>query len=105
MKKCVGTATAVAIAGLGLMTAAPAQAEVLLSLINPGLQIGLPFSLPFVAQTALTTVSIGGYDVPSTVQSVGNGVFLGGAGPNLLGPTWTLTPAAAGSFAFTYIMT
>lgn len=98
------TTATLAIAGMGLMigVAAPARATVLLNLINPATQTNTPYSLSFVAGSASTTVSIEGYESPYQEESTDNGLFLGGAGPNLLGQTWAFTPAAADSYAIQY---
>lgn len=94
------TAATFAVAGIGLMigTAASARATVLLSLINPPTQTYTPYSLSFTATGSSTTVSIAGYESPRYEVSTDNGLFLGGAGPNLLGQTWAFTPAAADSY-------
>jgi hypothetical protein len=82
--------------------ASSASATTLLSLINPAVQTDTPYDLTFVATSAATTIGFGGYQVPSYEQSTNNGLYLGGTGPNLLGGTWTFTPAAQGSLAGTY---
>jgi hypothetical protein len=80
-------------------SAGSSTATVLLNLINAPVQSSTPYSLPFVAVDSTTTVTIEGYNVHAFEYSESNGVFLGGAGPNLLGPTWEFTPAADGSAA------
>lgn len=101
MKKFLSTTAAMI--GFGLMLGtAPASATVLLNLINPRVETNVPYSLSFKATMSSTVVSIAGYQVPGLETSADNGVFLGGAGPNLLGPVWTFTPAASGSYSPTY---
>jgi hypothetical protein len=75
-------------------------ATVLLNLIAPPAQTDTAYSLPFIAVDPMTTVTIAGYNVHAFEFSTNNGVFLGGAGPNLLGLTWELTPAADGGAGF-----
>jgi hypothetical protein len=95
--------TAASMTGLGLMLgAAPASAKVLLNLINPPVQTDTPYSLSFTATTSSTVISIAGYQLPGLETSSDNGLFLGGTGPNLLGSSWTFTPAASNSYSGTY---
>ena len=92
-------ATFAAIA-VALAVSAPARADtILLDLINPGGQIGTPYSLSFNATDALTTLTFAGYQVPSYVDINNIGAFLNNAGANLLGTTWTFTAAPSGSLA------
>jgi hypothetical protein len=95
----------IAVAAFGLMFGAMGQAQadtVLLSLVDVGPVSDVSYVLPFTATAATTTISIGGYQVPSFEYSADNGVYLGGGGPNLLGGTWTFTPAEVGSDSGTY---
>lgn len=87
--------------GLSALGAA-AHATVLLDLINPPGGGPTPYSLAFVATTPQTTVSIGGYQVPTVEDVYDNEVLLNNAGPNLLGQTWSFTPAQYGSDASQY---
>ncbi len=93
----LGFALAVAVA-----LSAPASAETLLSLTNAPGQSFTPYSLSFIATGATTTISIGGYQPPQSEQVSSIGLFLNGAGTNLLGSTWVFTPAASGSNALPY---
>jgi hypothetical protein len=84
-----------------LIGASAAQADTILNLIDAPAQTNVPFSLPFIASSPATMISIAGYQVPSFEQSTQNGVFLNGIGPNLLGSSWVFTPAPSGSLANT----
>jgi hypothetical protein len=96
--------SAASLAAVALMMGAsvPARATTLLNLINPPIQSDTSYALPFTASSSSTTISIAGYQVPSFEQTTNNGLLLGGAGPNLLGGTWTFIPAASGSLANTF---
>ena len=85
-----------------LIGASAAQADTVLNLIDAPAQTNVPFSLPFIASSPATMISIAGYQVPSFEESTQNGVFLNGIGPNLLGSSWVFTPAPSGSDAFTF---
>jgi len=85
-----------------MICASPAQSAALLNLINPVAQTNTPFSLSFDAIGSATTISIAGYQVPSFEDVTHNGLFLNGAGPNLLGSSWIFTPAASGSDTSTF---
>jgi len=95
-------------AGLGfalivaVALSAPASANTLHSLTNAPGQSYTPYSLSITATGLTTTVSIGGYQVPQSEQVSSIGLFLDGAGTNLLGNTWVFTAAASGSNAATY---
>jgi hypothetical protein len=79
----------------------PAGATTLLNLVNaPGGSTNYSFSL--TATTSSTEISFGGYQVPSDEYVSKIGLFLDGSGPNLLGGSWTFTPAASGSGVATY---
>jgi PEP-CTERM motif len=93
---------AAAMFAVGAVGQAPARATVLLNLSNSPVQADTPFSLPFTASGTSTQITIEGYQVPSFEQSEQNGVFLDDTGPNLLGGSWTLTPAAMGSVTNTF---
>jgi hypothetical protein len=93
---------AVAFFGLAIGASGQARADVLLDLINPPTQSDTPFILAFTATDTSTTISIGGYQVPSFEQTTHNGVFAGGVGPNLLGSTWVLVRAPVGSDTSTF---
>jgi hypothetical protein len=94
---------AVAILALGLTQGAvPARADVLLNLLNPVPQVDTPYALTFTAISSATTISIAGYQLPYEETSSNNGVYLNGAGPNLLGQNWKFTPAPADSYGIQY---
>jgi hypothetical protein len=85
---------------VAMAVSAPARADtILLDLINAGGQTDTPFSLNFNATDVLTTLTFAGYQVPSIERATHIGVFLNNAGANLLGSTWTFTPAPSGSLA------
>jgi hypothetical protein len=92
----------VTLAGCALLVfATPARAStILLDLQNPPAQSFAPISLNFTATMATTTLSVAGYQVPAFFNVVDNTLTVTGGGPNLLGQTWTFTPASAGSEAF-----
>jgi hypothetical protein len=93
----------VAVFGLMICVTGQGRADTtLLNLIDAPEQSNTPFSLSFVATQSSTTLSVAGYQVPSFEQAEINGVFLGNTGPNLLGGTWVLTPAASGSDTNTF---
>jgi hypothetical protein len=85
-----------------LVGASAAQADTVLNLIDAPAQDNVPFSLPFIASSPLTMISIAGYQLPLTEATTQNGVFLNGIGPNLLGSNWVFTPAPSGSIADTF---
>ena len=60
------------------------------------------YALPFIANAANTTITFGGYNLPSFDNVSLIGLFLNGIGPNLLGGTWDFVPAPSGSLAFTF---
>jgi hypothetical protein len=84
---------------LALVVATPSYATVLLDLVNPPAQTDTAFALSFLATGASTTITISGYQVPAGETSSHNGLFLNGSGSNLLGQTWTYTPAPSGALA------
>lgn len=94
MRKCLSV-LALVVVDLAFIGGAQADTT-LLSLIDPPAQAGTPFDLSFIADAPTTTLSVGGYQLPSFEQVQFNDVTTGG-GPNLLGGTWTLVPAASGS--------
>jgi hypothetical protein len=79
--------------GLMMGASVPARAATLLDLIDPPGQSDTPYSLTLTATTSSTTVSFGGYQPDASEYVTQIGLFLGGAGPNLLGGTWTFTPS------------
>ena len=89
---------------LGLLIGATGQvrAGTLLNFVNPAAQTDTPFALAFTASESSTTIFIGGYQVPAFEDVADNGVFLGGAGPNLLVGTWEFAPGVSGSDSATY---
>jgi hypothetical protein len=90
------------VAGAALLTSASAQAAVLLNLVDAPATSNTVYNLSFLASDTSTTISFGGYQKPGSEQAVQTGLFLNGAGANLLGSTWSLTPAASGSSTFTF---
>ena len=76
------------------------QAGVLLDLVNPPGQNNTPYALTFTATLPVTTLALSGYQQPAALWTTDNGVFLNGAGANLLAPTWTYSPAASGADAY-----
>lgn len=85
---------------VALAVSAPARADtVLLDLINAPSQTNTPYSFNFSAIDAFTTVTFAGFEVGAIETASHIGVFLNNAGANLLGSTWTFTPAPSGSFA------
>ena len=99
MRKCLSV-LALVVGGLAFTGGAQAETT-LLSLIDPPAQPGTAFDLSFIADASTTTLSVGGYQLPDFEQVQINGVTTGG-GPNLLGGTWTLVPAASGSNSSTF---
>jgi hypothetical protein len=79
-----------------------AEAGILLNLIDPVGQTDTPYSLSFTASDTTTSVSFGGYQLPDFEYASNIGVNEGGTGPNLLGSSWTFTPAAEGSDSGTF---
>ena len=88
--------------GAALLISASAQAAVLLNLVDAPATSNTVYNLSFVASDTSTTISFGGYQVPGSEQAVQIGLVLNGAAANLLGSTWSLTPAASGSSTFTF---
>lgn len=84
---------------LTLASGEQAGAGMLLDLQNPPGQTDSPISLPFVAGSDSTTISFAGFQVSGALQLTNIELTLTGGGPNLLGGSWTLTPAPFGSFA------
>jgi len=76
------------------------QAGVLLDLVNPPGQNNTPYALTFNATLPVTTLALSGYQQPAALWTTDNGVFLNGAGANLLSPIWTYSPAASGADAY-----
>jgi len=86
--------------GLLMGASAPARATTLASWTN--MSPNGPYALPFTAGAAATTITFGGYNVPSSDDVTNIGLFLNGTGPNLLGSPWTFVPAPSGSDAATF---
>jgi PEP-CTERM motif len=89
--------------GAVLLAGSSAKAKVtlvpLLSIANTSALFAKTYRLPFTATETSTTISFQGYNMsdfeyvdPISVTSAG--------GANLLGSTWTKTPAASGSYAY-----
>ncbi len=87
------TSLAAAVLACALLAPPQARASTLLNLTDPPDQTDTAYSLAFTAAGPLTTISIGGYQILDFEQTTNIGVFLNGAGANLLGASWTLTPA------------
>ena len=85
-----------AIAGilvLQLCGTGPANATVLLDLVDPPAANLQPVTLNFIAGAASTTVSFAGYQVPDALSAIGISLIDTTAGSgNLLGLTWNYTP-------------
>jgi len=78
-----------------------AQATRILDLVDaPAGQTS--YSLTFTATSMSTTLSVGGYQVPSAEFVVANELLLNSAGLNLLDASWLFTPAPVGSSAFQF---
>ncbi len=90
----------IAVAFAFLSVSAARADTTLLTLTNPAATStdGVVYSLDFIATDSTTSISIAGYDSPSFLDAEINGVTMSGGGANLLGGTWTLVPAASGSF-------
>jgi hypothetical protein len=93
---CLATLMA---AGAALAAAAPASADTLIDLTDFPNGFTQSFDLQFLADNAVTTLSVAGYQVPSHYFVSDNDVSLDGGGPNLLGQTWTYTLAPSGADA------
>ena len=90
-----------AAAGVAMSVGSAAQAATLLSLTNLG-YTDADYDLSFVADDTTTQLNIAGYNLPSFVDVSNNAVMARGDATNLLGATWSFTPAAIGSDAYTY---
>lgn len=100
MKMMKGLLAATVLAGFSV---APAQATVLLNLIDAPGQTNTPYALSFVAGSNATTISFAGYQVPSGETATAIGLFLNNTGSSLIGgqyANFTLTPAASGSLPY-----
>lgn len=87
----------------GSILATPALAQTtLLQLIDPPGQANTPYVFTFTATDAVTEISFAGYQVPAVWVASDIGFYLNDAGPNLLGMTWTYTPAPSGALAGQY---
>jgi hypothetical protein len=88
-------------AGLALFLCGAEQAmagTVLLSLIDPAGGTSTPYALLFTAGAPTTDITFAGYQLPSALFATDISLTTGGGG-NLLGETWTFTPAPSGSDA------
>jgi PEP-CTERM motif len=91
------TAIVSALLGAGVLAAASANASVIFDQVDfSGDQ---PFTASFTATSADTTVAFFGFDVPGATEVLGISLTTNG-GSNLLGQTWSFTPAPAGSDSF-----
>src|SRR5262245_54200929 len=92
---------AVAAAAVLFSACGAAHATLLLDLVNtPGGETS--YSLTFTATSTSATLSIGGYQVPSRENVVGNQLLLNGTGSNLLDSSWLFVPAPMGSSAIQF---
>jgi hypothetical protein len=76
-----------AVAALGLSSATPSDASVLLDLVNPPVTAGTVYDLIFIANSTETTLWVGGYQ--NGTEAVDFNSVTTGGGPNLLGSLWT----------------
>jgi hypothetical protein len=90
----------VVLAALVMIAASPSQATVLLDLVDSPAGT-TAYNLLFTATATDTTLSVAGYDVIAFEDVYDNSVSTTG-GPNLLGGSWSFTPAASGSLANTF---
>jgi hypothetical protein len=98
MKSAIVLAAGVLVAG-GLL-ASPVSAATLLNFTNAPVE-NIDYTLKFTATATTTSLSVGGYQVLND-EYVSNNIVSTGEGPNLLGDDWVFTPAAEGSFSYTY---
>ena len=81
------------------VTSAPANATIILDLVNAPGQDNTPYAIAFTAGSGTTTISFAGYQKLS-FESVSNiGLFLNHSGANRTTNGWTYTPAALRAFA------
>jgi hypothetical protein len=88
---------------LASFAVAPAQATVLLNLINAPTQTNTPYALSFIAGSGTTAITFAGYQVPNGHTATEIGLFLNNAGASLIGGQsgdFTFTPAPSGSLAY-----
>jgi hypothetical protein len=92
----LGLAALALVAGAG-----QAKAGLLLDLEDPAFLPfpGTSYSPSFIADATDTTITFAGYDIPATIIAADISLAATGGGPNLLGSTWTFTPAPSGSDA------
>ena len=96
----IASLTACAMAGAVLLAGSPARAGVtLLTVTDTSALFEKPFLLPFTATATSTTISFQGYNASDFEYVYGASVTHNG-GANLLGDSWTKTPAASGSEAY-----
>jgi hypothetical protein len=79
-----------------------ANAGVLLDLEDPLTQTNTPFALTFIAGANSTILEFAGYHVPANLTASHIDLTQTGGVVNLLGGTWTFTPASSGSDTSTY---
>jgi hypothetical protein len=80
------------------LTPASAEATILLNLVDAPDQVDTPYSFDILATSSNLTISFAGYNAP-LVQLVNYIGLSKAGGSNLLGRTWTFTPAPTGSWA------
>ncbi len=90
----------VVLAALAMAATSPSWATVLLDLVDSPAGT-TAYNLLFTATATETTLSVAGYDVVSFEDVLYNSVGTSG-GPNLLGGSWSFTPAASGSLAYPF---
>ncbi len=90
----------VVLVSLAMVATSPSQATVLLDLMDSP-EGTTAYNLLFIATATETTLSVAGYDLVS-FEDVYSNVASTSGGPNLLGGSWTFTPAASGSLAYTF---
>jgi len=100
MKRAAACVFTLALVFAGFVGQARAS-TILLDLEDPAGQNLTPFTLNILAITPSTTVTFEGYQIPS-FENVEDISLTTGGGPNLLGPTWTFTPAPFGSDTSTF---
>jgi hypothetical protein len=82
-----------------LALAANVRAGTLLDLEDPPAQTATPYMFTFAATASTTTIMFAGYQVPAFEQADHISFIKAGTTTNLLGLTWTYTPAPMGPFA------
>ena len=89
------TSLAALVAAVGISSAA--HATELLNLVNPPGGTSASYNLVFTATSSSSTLTDGGYQLPGFTQFTNNVLVDLAGGGNLLGQTWSFTPAPSGS--------